>query len=636
MKILSINNFYKTNLVNRKPSETNNIYRFNNNLVGDVVSFRAKNYGIESIVNPTGHCAYCGCKVYNEQQIDSLAKGMLGSKSHRLQGNIRSVLEKLDSAVRSEELTFAKKVENAEEIEFFKRFLRISAEKSHLGGSEIFKEVDGIENEEAFKLLKENMKPLMLTIDHVSPQNLDEENNNVDSNLVEACYCCNHDLKKGVTFPEFYAMFPSIKENMPPEKFDYAYSNLMSSASASTILNRMSATNLLKHLQRLLGQRNDEIDRVKSTEFRIMEASSTIDTSVENCRAEIESKETQKREAEAKFEALSQDDEYNALAKRISLVSQSKQQEVVISSLRDRRRATSDALNEIKNPSKKQKKQSKVVMTKEEKDAKIETLKATLTTLSAEIETQQDKKDSIDLEIMELDEKFPTIEILQGRKNKADGLVTAHINLIKEKDNLSTQTKARESLDSTIAALEAEIAQYPKEDFDPTKYSEHEQEQYNRYLQCLEAIKHISTHSTGGGVKAVINLAAKPFIEAEISQLEQTDIVRSSNDFIKRKELQSQLESAQKQRTNVVNSINSSTKQIANLSKITAGKTQEEATQDSQNIATHIRRLNEKQTYLELPKVISTLSAEILLLKQTVADLTLKQAEIQKLDRIQA
>ena len=76
------------------------------------------------------------------------------------------------------------------------------------------REVDGIENEEAFKLLKENMKPLMLTIDHVSPQNLDEENNNVDSNLVEACYCCNHDLKKGVTFPEFYAMFPSIKENI--------------------------------------------------------------------------------------------------------------------------------------------------------------------------------------------------------------------------------------------------------------------------------------------------------------------------------------------------------------------------------------------------------------------------------------
>lgn len=636
MKILSINSFYKNNFIQKKPSETNNVYKFNNQLMGDVVSFRAKNYGIESIVNPTGHCAYCGCKVYDENQIESLAKGMMGSKSHRLQGNIRSVLEKLDSAVRSEELTFAKKVENAEEIEFFKRFLRISAEKSHLEGSEIFKTVDGIESEEALEILKRNMRPLTKTIDHVSPQNLDEDNNNVDSNLVEACYCCNHDLKKGVTFPEFYAMFPSIKENMPPEKFDYAYSNLMSSASASTILNRLSATNLLKHLQRLLGQRNDEIDRVKSTEFRIMEASTTIDTSVQTCRGEIAEKEAQKKDAIEKLDMLSKDDEYNALAKRISLVQQSKQQDTVLSSLRDRRRATSDALNEIRNPSKKQKKQTKVQMTKEEKEAKIESLKETLTTLSAEIETQQDKKDAIDLEIMELDEQFPTVEILQGRKNKADSLVNAHISLIREKDNLATSTKNKESLDATIAKLEADIAQYPQEDFDVSKYSVEEQEQYNRYLQCLEAMKHISTHSTGGGVKAVINLAAKPFIEAEIASLEQTDVVSAANDFIKRKELQSQLESAQKQRTNVVNAINASTKQITNLSKITVEKTQEEATKDSQEIAAHIRRLNEKQTYLDLPKIIATLTAEISLLTQTINDLTLKQAEIQKLNRIQA
>ncbi len=636
MKIVSINSFYKPTLYNRQLSETNNIYKFQNNLMADVVSFRAKNYGIESIVNPTGHCAYCGCKVYNEQQIDSLAKGMLGSKSHRLQGNIRSVLEKLDSAVRSEELTFAKKVENEDEITFFKRFLRISAEKSHLSGSEIFKEVDGVDSEEAFKILKENMKPLMLTIDHVSPQNLDEDNNNVDSNLVEACYCCNHDLKKGVTFPEFYAMFPSIKENMPPEKFDYAYSNLMSSASSSTILNRMSATNLLKHLQRLLGQRNDEIDRVKSTEFRIMEASSNIDTSIQTCEKEIALKEAQKKEAEEKLASLSTDDEYNALTKRLSLVQQSKQLETVLQSLRDRRRGVSDSLNEIRNPTKKQKKQSKVNMTPSEKEEKIAALKVTLEELSEEIRTQEEAKDAVDLEIMELDDKFPTIEILQGRKSKADSLVTAHINLTKERENLSQLTQNRDTLDTEIARLKSEIAKYPEEDFDSSKYSQLEQEQYKRYLQCLEAIKHINTHSSGDGVKAVINLAAKPFIEAEISQLEKEPIVIASNDFIARKELQSQLASAQEKREKVVNAINSSTKQITTLSRTTAEKTQEDATRESQALAAHIRRLNEKQTYLELPKVISSLAAEILLLKQTVSDLTTKQSEIQTLKKIQA
>ncbi|MBQ4078098.1 hypothetical protein IJD15_02835 [bacterium] len=636
MKIVSINSFYKTNLFNRQQSETNNVYKFKNNLMADVVSFRAKNYGIESIVNPTGHCAYCGCKVYNEGQIDALAKGMLGSKSHRLQGNIRSVLEKLDSAVRSEELTFAKKVENEEEITFFKRFLRISAEKSHLSGSEIFKEVDGVDGEEAFNILKENMKPLMLTIDHVSPQNLDEENNNVDSNLVEACYCCNHDLKKGVTFPEFYAMFPSIKENMPPEKFDYAYSNLMSSASASTILNRMSATNLLKHLQRLLGQRNDEIDRVKSTEFRIMEASSNIDTSIQTCKEEIASKEQKKREAEEKLDSLSHDDEYNALTKRLSLVQQSKQLETVIQSLRERRRGVSDSLNEIRNPSKKQKKQSKINMSDSEKEEKIKSLKATLDELSGEIKVQEEAKDTVDLEIMELDDKFPTVEILQGRKSKADSLVTAHVNLIRERENLAQLTKSRDALDSQIAQLKSDIAKYPKEDFDSSKYPQDEQEKYKRYLQCLEAIKHINTHSSGDGVKAVINLAAKPFIEAEIEQLKKEPIVVASNDFITRKELQSQLEAAQEKRTKVGNAMNASNKQITGLSRTTAEKTQEEATLESQSIAAHIRRLNEKQTYLELPKIISSLAAEILLLKQTVADLTAKQSQIKDLNTIQA
>ena len=129
-------------------------------------------------------------------------------------------------------------------------------------------------------------------------------------------------------------------------------------------------------------------------------------------------------------------------------------------------------------------------------------------------------------------------------------------------------------------------------------------------------------------------MVAKPLIEDEIRQLEQTPIVIASNDFIKRKELQSQLETAQERRTKVVNAINASNKQITGLSRTTAVKTQEEASAESTALAAHIKRLNEKQSYLELPKSISSLAAEILLLKQTIADLTAKQAEVQKLDRL--
>lgn len=612
--------------------------KFNNGrLNADVISFRAKDYSIDSIASPTGHCAYCGCKVYTEAQIEGLAKTMLGQKSHRLQGSIKSVLEKLDSATRSEELTFAKKIENAEEIDFFKRFLRTSSEKSYLNGDEIFKQIDGIEADEALEILKNNMKPLTRTIDHVSPQNLDEENNNVDINLVEACYCCNHDLKKGVTFPEFYAMFPSIKENMPLEKFEYAYNNLMSSASASTILNRMSASNLLKYIQRLIGQRNDEIDKVKSTEFRIMEASSNISSSIEACQAEIDDKKIRKHEAVKKLEDLSSDNEYNAIVKRIQLVQQSKQIAAVISSLSDSKMAASASLNEIRNPSKKQKKQSKLAnMTKEEKDERIASLKATLETLTQKTAEQQEKKDSVDLEIMELDDKFPTIEILQSRKTLADNLINAHLALIKERENFSQQISANEKIDFQIAQLEAQIAQYAKENFDLSEYSEEEQEQYRRYQLCLEAIAHINTHSTGGGVKAAINIVSKPLFENEISELEKLVVVRDSIEFLKRKELQSQIDLLKKQKINIGNAINVSKNQILTLQKRTEGKTQQEAIEESQNLAAYIRRLNEKQNYLELPKVINSLTAEISLLTQTINDLSQKQAEVQNLKKLQS
>ncbi len=632
MKIQSLNNLYRTNFLNRKQSETNNNYRFNNSYTGDVVSFRAKNYDSNSIVNPTGHCAYCGCKVYTEAQIEALAKGMLGNKSHRLQGDIKSVLEKLDSAVRSEELTFAKKVENGDEILFFKKLLQVSSDNAYLKGEEIFKNIYNMDSKEALDALKLNMRPLTKTIDHVSPQNLDEENNNADVNLVEACYCCNHDLKKGVTFAEFYAMFPSIKENMPVDKFNYAHSNLMAAAS-ETVMNRMSAANLLKHIERLLGQRREAMDRVSSVEFRIYEADSSINSSIEACRSEIESKTAQRKEAEAKLESLSNDDEYNALVKRIQLSKQKDEYEAVITSLRDRRQVASNQLNEIRTPSKKQKKQAKLEMSKEEKDAKIAELKETIATLNTEIESQQDLKDDVELQIIDLDEHFPTIEILQVRKNKADYIVSSHIQLAKEKSNLAQLQSSYSTLEGEITSLNDEIAKFPKEDFDATKYSPEEQDEYARYLQCLEAQKHIETHSSGGGVKAVINSAAKPFIDAEIVALRQTPIVMASINFDKRKELQSQLDSKQKQKSDVYNKINASKKQISNLESTTKKKSQEEASAEVRELVETIRRLNEKQNYLTLPRTIATLNAEIILLTQTIDDLSAKQSEISGINR---
>lgn len=638
VKILSVSNLYNP-FVKRIPvrtSETSTIPSFNTGqLQGDVITFRAKKYDVDSIVNPTNHCAYCGCKVYSEAQIESLAKSMLNSKSHRLQGDIKSVLEKLESAVRSEELTFAKKVENREEIEFFRKFQQLAEDKSFLKGDAIFSQVYNLNQDEALEVLKRNMRPLTRTVDHVSPQNLDEDNNNADINLVEACYCCNHDLKKGVSFPEFYAMFPSIKENMPTDKFQYAYSNLMSS-SASSVLNRMSATNLLKHVQRLFGQREEAVTRLGSIDFRILEANTSVLSSIQTCKDEIVSKQDEIAELQLKLDTISVDDEYQALITRIQKNQQLEQINTTLQSLRERRQGVSNALNELRNPPKKTKKAQKTQMTKEEKEQRIQEYKESISTLNQDISTQESKRDDVELEIMELNSQFPTIDMLQAEKTRADAIVNAHTQLIRENSNLEQLTKTLESHKQNIARLKEEIAQYPESEFDISAYSEEEQAQYQRYNSLLEASKYIEGHSAGAGIKSIINLAAKNSIDTELSELALLPVVCDANDSLKKKELQSKLDTAEKQKTDVENQINASKKTIVNLTRTTSVKTMQEAQKESQEIAAHIRIINEKQNYLKLPSTIASLKAEIILLQQTIKDLEAKQVEIEQLKSVQS
>ena len=639
MKIQSVSNynnlFRKSLLVNQSGKNSSYLVKNSQSSFGDIISFSAKKYDIDSIINPTNHCAYCGCKVYSEAQIEALAKSMLSSKSHRLQGDIKSVLEKLESAFRSEELTFAKKIENHDEIDFFKKFLKFAEDKSFLKGDAIFQQIYHLELDDAFEVLKRNMRPLTRTVDHVSPQNLDEENNNSDINLVEACYCCNHDLKKGMSFPEFYAMFPSIKENMPPDKFHYAHSNLMSS-SASSILSRMSATNLLKYVQRLFGQREETVSRLGSIDFRILEANSSVSTSIQNCKDEILSKQAEIETLQTKLDSVSSDEEYQALIKRIQKVNQRDQLINAIQTLRDRRSNISSALNDLRNPPKKAKKNPKLQMTDSEKEEKIQAYKDSIATLNQDIAQQESRKDDIELEIMELDEQFPTIEMLQVSKNKVDAIISAHLKIAAEKANLEQLNSSLLSCQQGIFNLEAEILQYPENDFDPSLFSEDEQALYQRYLSLVEAAKYIEAHSAGNGLKAIINIAAKNSIDAEISELLQSNIVITANDALKRKEFQSELDSLKRQESELKKQISSSEKNIENYLKITAGKTLEDAQIESQSLTAHIRRINDKQAYLKLPSVISALKAEIILLQSTIKDLEVKQLDIEKLRETQS
>ena len=63
---------------------------------------------------------------------------------------------------------------------------------------------------------------MLSTIDHVDPQKEKSDNMNNQMNLVEACYTCNHDIKNGLPFDEFLALYPTIAYFMPEDKLDFA------------------------------------------------------------------------------------------------------------------------------------------------------------------------------------------------------------------------------------------------------------------------------------------------------------------------------------------------------------------------------------------------------------------------------
>lgn len=627
-----------TNVYNIFPSKNinksnNNLLKYTNFMHGDVVSFTAKKYDAESIINPTNHCAYCGEKVYNEQQIDSLAKEMLSAKADRLEGNIRSVLEKLDGAKNAQDIALAKRLENKDQIEFFKNFLDIAAKKSFLKGEAIFEQVYNLSKDEAYELLVKNLHPLQRTIDHVSPQKEEKDNNSSDVNLVEACYCCNHDLKKGVSFNEFYTMFPSIKNNMPKEKFDYASAGLLDS-SQSNILQRLSAANMLKFLERLFMQRTEAANYLDSIDFRIKGCNSAIEDSIKSCEAEIKDKEAEIDSLSSKHAEMLEDAEYVALCERISLSEKLDAQKSVTGSLRDRRQKVSASLNELRNPPKTSKKASgkdkKDKMTNEEKEKKISDLKSNLELLHNQITSSEEKETALSLQILELDEKFPTIEMIQKKKSKMDSIVNAHISLSRERASITSAQVQKQKLEQQEADLVSQIDALPKNSkfFKIESYPPEEQARFSRWQELTDALAFIDEHPNGGAMKALINQAARLQIAAELNTLEKETAVADYNNCNKRKQLDSELAKVKKSISEINSSISQSEKKCLSFDSIASQMSQKEAQDIIRDCTETIRRLTEKQNFIKLPQRINTLKAEITLLKQTIQDLRTQQEKI--------
>ena len=634
MKIQQITSIY-----NSFKNSSNCIQRNNEKIVPfspltkDIVSFRAKQYSADSIINPTNHCAYCGCKVYNESQLDSIAKEMLVAKGSRLEGNIKSVLEKLEEAKHSQELAVAKRIENKEEIEFFKAFLEASSKRAYLKGAEIFEQVYHQDEDSAKAVLMTNLHPLMRTIDHMIPQREEKENTNSDINLVEACGCCNQKLKKGISFNEFYAMFPTIKNNMPKEKFEYAAKQALDT-SQSQILKRLSAVNMLKFLELLFVQRTEAKNALDSVDYRIQGCKSGIENSVENCKQEIKEKEAEKQALEIKLAELKKDPEFVAMLRREELSVKLDGININLEALRHRKFSLQGSIDSLQGTQKKKRKNKPVQtpqMTEAEKKAKLEQLTKDLELVTSQIDEQENSKFETEIEIEDLNNKYPTVEMLSKRKSSADNIINAYSAIEREEKLLQERTQKKAETEQQEAEIIDTINSLPdsSEAFVIEARTEEEQVQFKHYGELTEALKYIDEHPNGGYVRVLIHSKAKTPLEKEIAEMEKLPVIIDYKNYEYRKKLKGQLEKIKKSKEDIISLIHHSEKSIKINKRTIEGKSLEEAQEESSVLAERIRTVKDKQNNIQLPKIITKTSMEIDLLENTIKDLIEQQKKIE-------
>lgn len=463
MKISVFNRFYKNSIeLSSKMLNNSSLFSVNASklkpLQADVVSFKAKNYDFSMIKSPTGHCAYCGSKVYTQKQIDTIAGELLSQKNEMLAGKIRSVLEKMGSS-DGNVLIKRKYDVNKDAIDFFERFKDLSAIQKNKSGYEILTGMLADENisskEQMLKFLSVKLQPLLKTIDHVTPQHEELNNDNIDLNLVESCHTCNVKLKNGSSFQSFYYTYPTIKDSMPKEKFEFASLGLLENAS-DLVVDKISSEELFKVIDELFEQKYSTLTLLHSLEEKIRNCKQNVLNIIDKVTIEKNAKLQEKEDLKLQFSAHEQDEEFLILKQRKELnenfvVLQQKANELNDEHLRLKRNisAYENKIREIEKSVNKSKKnrnnyQNDGLTVKDYKQKIFEAQAASRNVL-AKVSDINDKISAVQRQLYELAKKCPEIDTLKNQKSGLEKLLKNYnsLNSLNKKlveNNLSLQT----------------------------------------------------------------------------------------------------------------------------------------------------------------------------------------------------
>lgn len=181
---------------------------------------------ISMIKHKLGKCIYCGSTVFNDQELREIADNILNSSNKESQKHIDNVLNLLIQPDSKTKLAQDRRNAHESSIKFFSSLKeKLEKEPSTNTKDRITELIN--ENDDAHYVLVENLYPLRATVDHIEPQRMKLANQDEEINLGECCKTCNGAIKNGFSFENFYSIYPSIKNHMPADKFEFAQKGLI-------------------------------------------------------------------------------------------------------------------------------------------------------------------------------------------------------------------------------------------------------------------------------------------------------------------------------------------------------------------------------------------------------------------------
>ena len=582
----------------------------------DTVSFSGKDYSKSQIEHPTNHCAYCGEKVYSEQKLLSKAKTIANHNKKFLEGDIRSILQNIGQIGNDSHLAKRKREENSKEIKFFNELNTLSRKYPRILAKDLVNQYLNPDKKDPVDVIFDNMHPMLSTIDHVDPQREKSDNMNNQMNLVEACYTCNHDIKNGLPFDEFLALYPTIAYFMPEDKLDFANVNGTKTLSR-TIESTEDITELQTRLKSLESKRATAQSQVDCLTRDIQECLGDMDTAIQMQLREKNGKEQELENFQKEVQDMRLDPEFQ-------IISEKKQLSDRLSSLKKTKQQTTTSISRINAALKKEdKKNSTVEKLKRKKqrqreevdnDEKKERLGQKLEAAQAALVHTNEEIEQVSKRLQTLRAKLPDIEDLREQKQGLEEKIKEYEQYrAATKELQAVQNITMPNLTQRKAALEQRKTEI--EQSQSLEMSDEEKEKYKKYKETLKQLDLIKSKERDKELKEILLISEEHFLRQR-DALEADPAVQKAKKIDEYEYIKKQINNADEDILDAQDRQSRLIGEVFAFERAYSNENEEEIQQQLNTLNETIKRLESKAKWINVEDKINKLKAEISIIEK--------------------